>query len=463
MLYVAKAVRAPSGGRRIILMEYDDQTMSIEYLMLVLLLGTANASLSFQPFDPSVPCSDGSPAGIYVEESSSPDDQWGSRDHVIVFSGGGGCTSPENCEEDYAKEPFKFSSAFNPTTIEGSTILSHDPSVNPMHSYQKWLVPYCSQDFFLGDINKGSVGSFVHAGSLIFDEALEYWRDQVLLHANVSQADVIETSFLENVVVVGISSGSIAVMNKVEAIQNVIGRTGGAKNLRILLDSPSVMSDREYDKKDFREAMVTYVDLNEHPLCNPLHPYSRRYVVGSALPCCLSTHCMLRHDVGLSRFLLPESSHSSNISLSEREELLILDSAYDTFSILGGTSFAENSQDEEHDDEDELTHEDTNSLWYIVEYAGNRKTRAMATLALTKASAGLLGETSIEQSRVMWVFTSCVTHTFLVPSVDLLHLSCRYGYYDDEDYDVVCSHNGLAVEFHVDFLSLTGRIWKDIE
>jgi hypothetical protein len=71
--------------------------------------------LIFEPLDPFVPCGDGSPAGIYREDSLL-DLNDGNKslvalgeNHIIVFLGGGFCMSDQDCFENLKKEPYKLS------------------------------------------------------------------------------------------------------------------------------------------------------------------------------------------------------------------------------------------------------------------------------------------------------------------------------------------------------------------
>ena len=71
--------------------------------------------------------------------------------------------------------PLKFTTDLTLATLEGYTILSRDCTINHViHNYTKWLIPFCTQHFFVGDIKKGKVGNFTHAGSLFFDTELKY-------------------------------------------------------------------------------------------------------------------------------------------------------------------------------------------------------------------------------------------------------------------------------------------------
>lgn len=427
----------------------SQHSVALAQLVFALLCARkAGAILTFRPFEPFIPCADGSPAGIYVEETNPKVDITESRNHVMVFIGGGSCTSPSDCAEAYEIERFKFTSTLNPDKIEGHTVLSRDPKVNDIHAHTKWLVPYCSQDLFLGDIDKGQVGGFLHAGSAIFDRALSFWEDQVLSSVPTGTGNA-TSSVLDTFVVVGMSAGAVAVMNKVDKIREA-ARNLDVKNLRLLLDSPSVMSDYELSKKDYNAAMETYVDLAEHPLCNPKNEFSLLYSSSdvSALPCCLSTHCMLRHDPRLTSFYQTEPTSVAT------EELMILDPAYDSFSLLVGTFDTEDSE------EGKLTNKNSDDLWSMPEFASQRKTRALETVAI---AAGTANTTAIHKARIKWVFTSCVTHTFLVPTLEFLFLGCKYGDYEDEKASVACRDDGFATEFEAEFAQLTFRLWRTTE
>jgi hypothetical protein len=69
----------------------------------------------------------------------------------------------------------------------------------------------------------------------------------------------------------------------------------------------------------------------------------------------------------------------------------------------------------------------------------------------------------INEPRVQWIFTSCVMHTFLVPALELLFLSCQYGDYKDENFVIVCREDGFAMELEADFMAFKMRILRTTE
>ena len=147
-----------------------------------------------------------------------------------------------------------------------------------------------------------------------------------------------------------------------------------------------------------------------------------------------------------------------------------MDSAYDTFALAAGT--VDDNDNDENSIED-TSHEDLDDVWSMVESAGRRKARALETsiIAQWQAMGGAMiqpeNDSSTvdlqESSRIQWVFTSCVTHTFLLPALEFLELSCLYGDYSDENFDIVCNETGFATRFEVESFSMNLLIWRTIE
>jgi hypothetical protein len=318
--------RAKSAGERQLVMPCNRSivhySLSLIVVYFIAAFTVVDGALVFQPFDPFLPCADGSPAGIYSNrydaQSSNLPDQ---TKHVIVFEGGGACTSPEDCQAENLTEPYKFSSLFLPKEIKGDTILSEeDADENLLQNYTKWLVPYCTQDLFLGDITKGEIGGFVPSGSSVFRGAISHWKREVQKESISKEG----SGGVDHLVVAGISAGAIGLLNHVGTVRDAAQEVGVGSVLYIL-DSPTI-SDR-YDNANFAYAMETYVDLTMHPLCDPANFFSELYNEISDLPCCLSTHCMLRHDKRLSKFLADGEGlegHASGNETSTSEEIFII-------------------------------------------------------------------------------------------------------------------------------------------
>eukprot|EP00978_Attheya_sp_CCMP212_P042897 scaffold270091_cov49-Attheya_sp.AAC.2 len=179
----------------------------------------AFASLSFVPLEAKVPCGDGSPAGIY---ESGRSERMTSKKHVLLFDDGGYCDTEELCKQKLRNDVFHLSSRPFPETIQGRTILSDDPSENPsMFDFHKWMVPYCSQDMYVGNGN-GRIGGLVRAGSLHVLAVLDHIRNS--------------TREIDELVVVGVSAGTMAVLNHIDQIRK-LARDRGVKSLKVVLDS----------------------------------------------------------------------------------------------------------------------------------------------------------------------------------------------------------------------------------
>lgn len=446
------------------LQNYCCRCYLLSLIVITLQLLQVQATLTFLSFDDeSLTCADGSPFGIYVEDNpKTPLSQ--SQNHVLVLMGGGSCAGPDDCRKDYKERPFVFSSSYNPKTIEGNTVLSSDPTINPsMHNYTKWMIPYCSQDFFLGDAKKGQVGDFKHMGSQLLKEAFSRWSNQVF---QARQEGFLAESLLDTVVVIGISAGAVGLMNHVDTVRFAVNQIG-SKNLDLLLDAPSVVSDHKYVGKDFNEAMNYYVDVqDEFLLCSPNHPFSGLYDSVSELPCCLSTHCMMRHDIqGLASFVLHDDSPSMANQSTTLEKLLILDSAYDPVALLGGTTFLQTDASTAtplssmgHS----MAQENAQGAWRMMEGAGGNKVRAKETAAAAKALAlqeSPNGSLPL-QKRVQWIVTSCITHSYLAPTVEFLWLACEHSNYSIANFDMVCNPDGHATQYTDPDRNLVIRIWR---
>lgn len=413
------------------------------FLLSFLFLTSCQARLVFQAFDPHIPCADGSQAGIYVEvtsdinnNNSSSRSRTNPLRHILFFMGGGACTTPKDCLERYSIEPSFFGTTFNPMEVQGDTILSDSKIENPaVFDYRKTLIPYCTQDFFLGH-GRRPIGNFTHGGVNVMEAALETWSRNVISESIPS---------LESVVVVGISAGAIAVMNNVNKIRDTIGNQ--TASLRFILDSPSVVSDRPYLEQNFTFFVDNYVDLDRHPFCAPDHPLFWSYRQASDLPCCLSVHCMMRHHPSMGQFY--DTSTST-------DHLLIFDSAYDTFEILIGTTIEQMKSTDST--VDISSREQYSDLLSMLESAGSRRMRALETAAVVK-----MEREASQPSRVQWLYTSCLTHTFLLSAKEFLFINCELGNFAELPFELVCNNIGQATKFRIEGLDLAIKVWRTTE
>ncbi|CAB9500321.1 transporter G family member [Seminavis robusta] len=478
----SRSVYGHAGRRR---RHKSNPVLLLLLLLAQLLVQAIDAALLWTPFEDTsddlstttIPtCADGSPAGMFVEDVHAANPVDVTR-HVIVLTGGGACTDPSDCLDSYEMEPFKFSSKQLPPQIQGHTILSSLAAKNPtLHKYRKWLLPYCTQDFFLGSqTTPASDSNFIHGGEHVLTASLELWKDLAI-------KDLLPNQNITQVVVVGLSAGAVGVMNQLPLIRRILA-DAHAENVKFILDAPTVLSDQAYTDKDFNDMMLRTVNLTQHPYCNPQAPISRLYSPISALPCCLSSHCMWRHHPSLTQY------YDNNPTPFVSDTMLVLDSAYDTFALAAGTvdDGGNNDKDDSHDKENKISedHEDVNDAWSIVESAGRRKARVLETAILAQWQQMMMLQndnsndtdsnnllllpddntlqTSTTKSRVQWIFASCVTHTFLLPALEFLELSCRYGNYEDEDFDIVCNATGFATRFSIDNDNIRVLTWRTID
>lgn len=156
-------------------------------------------SLEWIPIN-DVQCGDGTNAGFW---RSSPERGGSVQNNlVVVFLGGGVCTTVEECDDIAKNQPYKLSGKYFPSQLEGYTVLSYNVTENPvLFDYHKILVPYCSQDTYLGS---GKLGDHERQGSLHFLKTLDY----------ISQTWSSSTSTMEQLVFIGVSAGALGVLNQ---------------------------------------------------------------------------------------------------------------------------------------------------------------------------------------------------------------------------------------------------------
>ena len=396
--------------------------------------------LFFQQLDHVVPCSDGSPAGIYTDFDTSNDalndDETGPgtgpgtgtgtetrNSHIIHFQGGGGCSSETTCRVLSKQRPYYFSSLYEFESITGHTIVSNDPFENPglADDFAKWVVPYCTQDLWLGSGTE-SFG-FLRSGSLHVDATLKHWLDAV------------SNTTVNTLVFSGHSAGTFAILNHMDQIRNVASEAG-VKRLRFVLDA-SMLTDQV--DADFKAVFEKTVDRDLHPLCledpekTPYEELRNRAEI-SQLPCCLSTHCMLRHSPSLRDI-------TSGTSLMD-ERLLLIDTVYDflqTFSYLASETGNRNAVGSSG-----MTSVTglSSSIFNIGEAGGKRKARIMETL--------FAGERYVGPS-VVWAMPSATLHNIILPSVEIAARVCDRDTEKDaagecEDSDCVFLVNPFGIQ-----------------
>jgi len=348
-----------------------------------------------------VPCSDGSNAGIYTDFEALNDGPETRNSHIIHFMGGGGCSSEISCRLLSKQKPYFFSSLYEFESITGHTIVSNDPLENPglAGDFAKWVVPYCTQDLWLGSGKEWS--GFIRSGSLSVEATLKHWLGVVTA----------SNSTVDTLVLSGHSAGNFAILNHMDQIR-AVANEAGVKRLRFVLDA-SMLTDKI--DADFETLFRATVDPEVHPLCwdDPEKtPYDELRVTAtkelSQLPCCLSTHCMLRHSPSLSDI------KSQNPSKDER--LLLIDTAYDflqTFSYLTADSGNRNAVGGNSNDTANGIISLTglsSSVFNIGESGGIRKSRILETLFAGGRYVG---------PGVVWAMPSAILHNTIFPSAEI--------------------------------------------
>jgi len=317
--------------------------------------------------------------------------------------GGGGCGSNSSCQAIWEQQPYMLSSLFEPSMIDGATILSNDASENPtMASFTKWNVPYCSQDLWLGNVSQSD--NFIRSGSKIVEAVLAHWLDEV------SEAQVV----IDTLVISGVSAGGMAVLNHFLSFQTV-AQAAGVESLRLILDASLYADGIDID---FSDLMKQVVDPQQHPLCFEewTSKLQLQHETLSRLPCCFSTHCMLRHSNGLSEWARssPNSSVLSNQS-GLHTQMLLIDSAYDSLEIFVELSSDTSARNALPSGGISSLDGVASTTFNIAEYAGERKSRVVETVFGGGKQLG---------PNVLWAITSSLGHNVLIPSIDLSSRLC---------------------------------------
>lgn len=383
--------------------------------------------LVFEPFEPYLPCADGSPAGIYRE--ASPNSNTISKiNHVMVFIGGGVCVSEEECNEKMgSSEAFLLSSDFSPRSVKGNTILSRNATENPVASdFTRWIVPYCSQDLYLGSADPS------------LDRQLARRGDDIAIAALNTLKDSFDNSTIDTLIVAGISAGSVGLMNHIGSVQKV-SQDANVTKLRLILDSVAVASTNEfYSESNLNSELEAITDPERHPLCSSSYTQVFQSQELWNIPCCVSIHCMLENDPVLQRLNQAEDNDG-------RERLLLLDSLYDPIAIASTVLVNPAEVDSTAKLEKLSISEIDAAFSKIFEVAGSRDREFTQSAYGSKSR---LGES------VLWAVTNSATHTFLVPALEIEQLRCGtnddgsevYGLDESNIYGyfTVCKDDGLG-------------------
>ncbi len=224
-----------------------------------------------------------------------------SENWVIFFEGGGGCTTFQECNDqwkrfgDGATNPLMSSDAYG-HVIEGRDLLSSNATANPLfHNYTHILVPYCTQDAFLANRNNPNVNNsdtnyrvnrttfnqtenadnFVFKGIVVFESVI---RELIELHGLADASKV---------VLAGSSAGGIGVLNNLEwveaALQNGTNSTSPPEVISIIDSSWFITFAQNHAVNWSREISSSSSGFNLPPACSD-------FTLGSA--CCASPPCL---------------------------------------------------------------------------------------------------------------------------------------------------------------------------
>ncbi len=130
---------------------------------------------------PDAVCNDGSPAIFYIQRGLGAAAAANAGKTVIGLQGGGYCLSDADCS---LRPPDLISSTgyANQTVAEG--LLSSDASNDTFRSWNRVRVPYCSSDFFTGDVGltaggpAGGSASFRFRGAKIVAAVVQTLKNQ---------------------------------------------------------------------------------------------------------------------------------------------------------------------------------------------------------------------------------------------------------------------------------------------
>lgn len=422
-------------------------------------VGGEDIPLTFFPLDEV--CADGSPAGYYTDyfdrkarRSNNGNDH---QKHTVLFREGGGCFSTSTCNAR-KNVPSYFGTSQLPRQIHGSTILSSNPTENPtgLADNYRWIIPYCTQDLWLGN---GSIdeSGLVRSGSKIVQSFWDEWERTVVRTAADDGGDV------GQLVVVGSSAGTVAVLNHVDRILQVVASassindTSLSTQLRIILDSPGFGEDLNNIEaaRNIQAFADAHIDPDLHPLC--LQNATDLDLL-SNLPCCCSVNCFIRNDPSLSSWargdvVVSESSISDinrDGDVADDQVMLILESSFDLVQILLESTVPPSGQVDF-----------TPFYWDTGEIAGKSITRALETVQDVLRGS--------QSPRIRWAVTSTIGHPFLLDSYELFALAkCGfYGSYIDSSGAVAVACNPRGLTFSVPFfreleiaIKVTDETWK---
>ena len=308
-------------------------------------------------------CNDFSNA-IYFMRKGSPQ-HW-----IIFFEGGGGCSSPSECNRRYLDQPELMQAQVSTSIIAGDDFLSSDPDENELfHNYTHVLVPYCSSDAWLGN---RTIKRFENGKDFYFNDSdLENSDNFVYMGQSILRA-VIEDLCLEHgltnatdLILAGSSAGGIGLLNNLDWIKDEVS----VSNTRLVIDSSWFIGYTGYHVLQFNEQVARTLNFAP-PACQDL---------SLGYPCCVSPACLF----------------SKGYMDAANVPVLAVSSLYDVFTLE--RPLRELIQQQGQDDQ--------------------------ALLALFNGYGSLMNETLIQSysaySQLSVYAPSCTQHVYFAPSGEL--------------------------------------------
>ncbi|KAK1739424.1 ABC transporter ATP-binding protein [Skeletonema marinoi] len=275
------------------------------------------------------------------------------------------------------------------------------------------------------------------AGDGSIDESGLFRSGSEIVHSFWDEWERTVTADADQLVVVGISAGTMAVLNHFDRILQVASSSNNssssnstnnsstsATQLRIILDSPDfgeeVGSQAGQTIQTFADA---HIDPKIHPLCHRNVTNSSAFNAGaidldliSDLPCCASVHCLMRNEPTLSSWARGDLITGS---ISNDQVMLLLDSSFDTISILSELSLPSASPQNggrmpSSSGSTSMISDFTTLAWDVGGIAGQSRTRLLETVQNV-----LRGAQQQQSPRIRWGLSSAIGHPFLLDSFDL--------------------------------------------
>ena len=244
---------------------------------------------------------------MYVDDGQST--EW-----VIFFEGGGGCRDISHCitrSEDVNTKVLTSSRDFlKIPEVKGEDILSSESNRSEyFHNYRHVLVPYCSSDYWLGNVSRKEYsGNFSFLGEVIMKATVQKLMDYGLSNAT-------------KVVLYGVSAAAVGLLNHLKWIHSQLPGV----NLSLILDSGLFVNHNNVYQYLYSKEMSENM-LSSYPLCQQKDEFG--------VPCCLLPACLLLN---------------GDIAAIPHVRILFISSMYDSYLLRFALQLAISSLDPRDD------------------------------------------------------------------------------------------------------------------